>query len=536
MKIKILLLSANPLDKEQLQFLDEEQRSIDSAVRQGNLRDRWEFIPKPAVQVDELQELLLEHEPQIVHFSGHGSPAGELLLQDSNDTSAPVSAAALGNLFALYKNTVRIVVLNACYSEIQGQAISEHIDVVVGMSDAIESRAAVTFASAFYGALGFGQNVKKAFELGCNAIGLKQHVDENVPQLIAPNVDDLTELTLTNRAWIAVNRGDSFWVILATLAGFALIYYWLQISFRFVDVNREFTAYALNVIGVLAILTGLMGITLRKSREAAFSEWERLAEQIPILQSTKAIAGILAVLLFVSAATFHLGLPRLAEYYNNTGIVALNAGVDGREDALRAMLRATRLSPLVAEFHYNLGYIYETHAKDEAAEEAYTRARDLDSTFWPAYNNLARLYLDEAQDLDDAREILRNGLDLLERSSQPTAMAKGILEKNIGWSYLLENKPKPALEHLETAISLFNPDDGTTWIYLAQVYQLLAQAYQADDQALAAIKACNNSEGFALAVRDAPYCSQYGGIFCLNAQEIIDDALQCAANFKEVNK
>ncbi len=45
------------------------------------------------------------------------------------------------------------VCLNACYSEKQAHAIAQHIDCVVGMSDAVGDESAVSFSASFYQAL-----------------------------------------------------------------------------------------------------------------------------------------------------------------------------------------------------------------------------------------------------------------------------------------------------------------------------------------------------------------------------------------------
>jgi hypothetical protein len=47
---------------------------------------------------------------------------------------------------------LNVFVLNACYSEIQANAIVQHIDYVIGMSQAIGDTAAIKFAMGFYDA------------------------------------------------------------------------------------------------------------------------------------------------------------------------------------------------------------------------------------------------------------------------------------------------------------------------------------------------------------------------------------------------
>jgi hypothetical protein len=182
--IKILFLAANPTDTPPL-GLDEEIRSIDQALRQAEYRDKFELVQKWAVRVTELQSHLERYQPDIVHFSGHGSSSGEIVLEDNSGTSRAVSNRALSQLFALLKDNIRCVVLNACFSEPQAQAIAQSIDCVIGMSKAIGDVSAIRFAAAFYQALGFGRDVNTAFELGKLEIDLENLGEQDTPKLLA---------------------------------------------------------------------------------------------------------------------------------------------------------------------------------------------------------------------------------------------------------------------------------------------------------------------------------------------------------------
>ncbi len=187
-KIRILFLTANPTDTNRLR-LDEESRAIDQSLRRAEFRDRFVLEQFQAVRVSDLQECLLRFKPHIVHFSGHGSEEGEIYLQDSSGMSRPVSEKSLGKLFAVLKDNIRCVVLNACYSRTQADAIAEHIDAVVGMSTAIGDQAAISFSAAFYQALAYGRDLQTAFDLGTIQIDLESIPEEETPQLIAPRVD-----------------------------------------------------------------------------------------------------------------------------------------------------------------------------------------------------------------------------------------------------------------------------------------------------------------------------------------------------------
>jgi hypothetical protein len=182
--IRILFLAANPVDTEPLR-LDQEMRAIDEVLRRADYRDRFEIKQQWAVRIGDLQEALLRHRPDIVHFSGHGTDTSEIVLEDDAGASRVVPRDALSRLFSVLRANIRCVVLNACYSEAQAQAIAETIDCVVGMTSAVADDAAIGFATAFYRALGYGESVQAAFDLGTNQIDLGGLSDVDTPHLVA---------------------------------------------------------------------------------------------------------------------------------------------------------------------------------------------------------------------------------------------------------------------------------------------------------------------------------------------------------------
>lgn len=196
-RIRILMLAANPLSTSRL-AIEEEARAIDQELRRARDRDTFELITCWAVRPADLLAHLNRYRPHIVHFSGHGARDGQLLLSAGDGRDQPVSAAALAELFRVMRDDVRVVLLNACYTAAQAQAISQHIDFVLGTRSAIEDAAAAVFAPAFYSALGFGRTIPQAFEQARTALivhGLPVH---NAPELLArPGADP----HLVSRVW-----------------------------------------------------------------------------------------------------------------------------------------------------------------------------------------------------------------------------------------------------------------------------------------------------------------------------------------------
>ncbi len=160
--IKVLLLSANPMDAPLK--IDAEFREIDAKVRSSDHRDHVRLILHGAVRLEDVPGLLMRHKPHVVHFSGHGYASG-IELTTTDGSSKVVPPNALADISKALKDNVRVVLLNACDSAPQAEAIVNVIDCAVGMDDEIDDDAAVAFAAAFYEALGYGQSVQTAFDL-----------------------------------------------------------------------------------------------------------------------------------------------------------------------------------------------------------------------------------------------------------------------------------------------------------------------------------------------------------------------------------
>jgi hypothetical protein len=186
-KVKVLFLAANPATTSRL-ALDEEIRAIDGKIQGAAYRDNLDLLSHWAVRLDDLSGLLMRHQPHVVHFSGHG--AADVNLVVHRDSSAPrelipdpaqgapaspgaaaprqgqVPVEGLARLLGVLKDNVRVVVLNACYSEAQAHAIVQSIDCAVGTSGPIRDDHAIAFAAEFYQALAYGRSVRDAFQLG----------------------------------------------------------------------------------------------------------------------------------------------------------------------------------------------------------------------------------------------------------------------------------------------------------------------------------------------------------------------------------
>jgi tetratricopeptide (TPR) repeat protein len=182
--IKVLFLASNPKQTGRLS-LDVEIREIKNKIQASQNRDYLEFEQAWAVRFDELIQNLNEYKPHIVHFSGHGSNTGEIILLDKSDQVQAVNLEAIKELFStVTQDNIKVVLWNACYSKIIAEAIAEYIDCVIGMNTAINDEAAIDFAATFYGAIASGRSVQQAFKQAKAALMASQISEANIPELI----------------------------------------------------------------------------------------------------------------------------------------------------------------------------------------------------------------------------------------------------------------------------------------------------------------------------------------------------------------
>ena len=210
--IRVMLAAANPRGTNHL-HLDEEVRRIESQLalsaqslklasgksecREISLRALW------AAQLTDLVRDMTAFAPSVVHFSGHGEGEKGLLMTDGEGRPASISGQALQLIFAEFTDTVRLVVLNACYSHIQAEALCQKIDAVIGMKAGITDRGAILFAASLYSQLALGSSIGRAFRLAKSIIAAQCPDDAEIPCLLCGAEVD------PDRIYLGVQEADS---------------------------------------------------------------------------------------------------------------------------------------------------------------------------------------------------------------------------------------------------------------------------------------------------------------------------------------
>ena len=120
--------------------------------------------------VENLDELIYDNQPYVVHFCGHGAGDRGLVFENREGVEQFLSNKALSDLFKNCGRHIECVLLNACHTEVQADIIVEHIPYVIGTSREILDKAAYYFAVGFYKGLVREQSIEVSHEWGYNSI------------------------------------------------------------------------------------------------------------------------------------------------------------------------------------------------------------------------------------------------------------------------------------------------------------------------------------------------------------------------------
>lgn len=154
----ILYVGAHPDGTAKLR-LDREFKAIDDAIRGRGHR----LEPLWAASFNDLLQGMLNHQPAVVHFSGHGRPDA-LLFERASGAAHAVATEAIERLFSALP--VELAVFNACDSRPIAEAVARFTMGAVGYDEPVRDTRACHFAAAFYAAWTTGRPGDVAAEVG----------------------------------------------------------------------------------------------------------------------------------------------------------------------------------------------------------------------------------------------------------------------------------------------------------------------------------------------------------------------------------
>jgi len=321
-----------------------------------------------------------------------------------------------------------------------------------------------------------------------------------------------------NESWV--------WRLGSLLGLVLLVYHLLALWYRWLRPDPDFLGFTASVAELLAI-GSFIGFQTERGRDLA----EDIGDALPAraLWGTPRRACISAcIAAMITGLALYVGSPAAASAYRQRGAQALEDGA--YSDAVRFFQQAISLDPAEARTHYNLATTYERLYDEEQAIEEYQLALELEVDFWPSYNNLGRLLIEVRERSDAALGVLLAGM---RQADSP--LGEAVIGKNIAWAYVETGYPYTALDILEEAgatLQTLWADGEAVAIYLADVSRLEARIYEDLDNEEEALRAWQDTLGYALTVAESSVCRQTGiqpPPDCLDAQRWAAEANEVLA-------
>ncbi len=172
------LISADGRPITMLDVAEERRRIVDGLKRAGDVA-RVHFLSEATTR--KVKAALLDSW-DVVHFTGHGTEDGRLLLEDGYGVAHLLSKQETAQLFAGQKTP--LVVLSACHSETVARELhAAGVPAVVAVDARvpIADLAAIIFAEHFYTALAKGWDVRRALDDACQTVALDAEVGDAKP-------------------------------------------------------------------------------------------------------------------------------------------------------------------------------------------------------------------------------------------------------------------------------------------------------------------------------------------------------------------
>lgn len=171
----MLLLAANPVSTQKLSYKDEHS-DIVTELDDEQLVGRIKVSRIDDVNLITLNKQVDTKKPAIIHFVGHGEDGSIIFAGDSPRDSDELGAKDLKNIFQRicqrYERgeQLKIVFLNACFSEPVAKAISSVGLYTLGTVNKVGSATARRVAMQFYWKYAQGRDVKQAAEYALTTV------------------------------------------------------------------------------------------------------------------------------------------------------------------------------------------------------------------------------------------------------------------------------------------------------------------------------------------------------------------------------
>jgi tetratricopeptide (TPR) repeat protein len=380
--LRILFLASDPGDAARIHLGRELQEVRNKLASNPNFEIKDHLATKP----DDVLQTIMGYKPHIVHFSGHGSEAGQICFEDEEGNSKTIPPDALASLFNLVSDYVKCVIVNTCYSESQARAIAQFVPVVIGTKNEITDMAAIRFSTGFYTSLEpdlTQGSLDKAFKLGCIAIQFDGNLQEHLKPVCIFGSPELRFTSEVESAFATVSNPQAT-VVKMLIRGLSLKGIAMGLDQDVVD-------------GIIDSKIQKMEDYRVNLAEYETSFKEALRDEFPLSETTQTALSYLQNGLglrqedVAAVQKKILSDPKQDSAYNwyDRGVGQTNLG--NYEKSLEYSTKAIEKKPEYSGAYYERGYVYDKLQKYEQAIEQFTKAIEYNMD-WEVSSSLGAAY------------------------------------------------------------------------------------------------------------------------------------------------
>ncbi|MCG9889587.1 MAG: tetratricopeptide repeat-containing serine protease family protein [Thermosynechococcaceae cyanobacterium MS004] len=197
----ILILPSNPKKIEHA-IWKQNHKEIRDALRRAKNGKQFYLEERSDISASELSQELSAIEPYIINIFGRDSGIEKLAIEENpekNSLQEPRKSKLIAELLQLHNRSIKCIVMNRCYSEIQAKEIVQYVDFLIGVSDELEDSKSSIFIEEFYYQLGCDRTIRDAYKLSCNLVERKGYQDINLLTRLLSREDELKHRDLKEK-------------------------------------------------------------------------------------------------------------------------------------------------------------------------------------------------------------------------------------------------------------------------------------------------------------------------------------------------
>ena len=154
-------------------------------IKKGNLI----FEKQLKINTSNIFDVLLAKEPHIFHFSGK-QDEGYIRITDEDNNIVTISDVELAGYLSSFGNSLKLAVIDTCYSYNCARSISNVVDFAIGVKDSIYDVDADRYYKTFYNALCSAYSVKDAVAQATASLRFKSVPVKEIPVLFSKKTAD----------------------------------------------------------------------------------------------------------------------------------------------------------------------------------------------------------------------------------------------------------------------------------------------------------------------------------------------------------